>query len=265
MKKVIHIQALLILCCLISYGQTIIIEEVTELPNPVYEASGLELGNEPNTFWSHNDKNNPTEIYQFDTASTLLKTIHINSGFSIVQSDFEDLAKDNDNNLYIGDLGDNKLSRVLYRIYKISTDSTDIDEVPTIEFFYPEFRSYDCESIFWLDGYIYLFIKNPRSPQGLVTQSYRVPDQPGGYEAEFIENFIIPGAYPFPLTAADISPDGSTIILMSKDEFYVLSCFTAPYFFTASAVLKVPFERIDESNRIPQTCLLYTSPSPRDS
>jgi len=198
------------------------------------KTSGLELGDEPNTFWSHNDKNNPTEVYQFDNTGLLLKTITIANGLTQQQSDYEDLAKDDNSNLYIADVGDNQLNKVTYRIYKINTDSTELTEVPTIKFFYPNFERINCESIFWWDGFIYLFIKNP-------------------YEAEFIENFNNPGSYPFSITGADISPNGETLILMSKDEFYLLKCFTAPYFFSASAVIKVPFERVYQSDRIPQT------------
>lgn len=253
MKKILELTALLILMNGMGFAQAILIDEVTPLPNKILEASGLELGTEPNTYWSHNDKNNPTEIYQFDTTGLLLKTIKISNGLTPQQSDYEDLAKDNDHNLYIGDIGDNKLEKFAYYIYKINTDSTELTEVPTIKFYYPGFESKNSESIFWWDGFIYLFIKNPLNQQGLITQSYRVPDQPGEYEAEFIENFNDPGSYPFPITGADISPNGESLVLMSKDEFYLLRCFTVPYFFSASAVLKVPFERAYQSNRIPQT------------
>jgi len=253
MRKIINISVVLLLMSLKGFSQTILIDEVTVLPDEILEASGLEIGDEPNTFWSHNDKNNPTEIYQFDTAGVLLKTIKISNGLTPQQSDYEDLARDDNNNIYIADVGDNKLDKNVYRIYKINTDSIELTEVPTIKFYYPNFESKNCESIFWWDDFIYFFIKNPLNSSGLITQSYRVPDQPGEYEAEFLENFNNPGSYPFPITAADISPNGETLILMSKDEFYILRCFTPPYFFSASAVLKVPFERAYVSNRIPQT------------
>jgi len=253
MKKIINLSAVLILINWFGFSQTILIDEVTVLPNKILEASGLETGNEPNTFWSHNDKNNPTEIYQFDSTGLLLKTIKINNGLTPQQSDYEDLTKDDDNNLYIADTGDNKLDKFVYRIYKINTDSTELTEVPTIKFYYPNFESKNCESVFWWDGFVYFFVKTPLNLQGLITQSYRIPDEPGEYEAEFLENFNNPGSYPFPITGTDISPNGENLILMSKDEFYLLRCFTAPYFFSASTVLKVPFERDYKSNRIPQT------------
>jgi len=253
MKEIINTSVILILMSWVGFAQTILIDEIATLPSKILEASGLELGDEPNTYWSHNDKNNPTEIYQFDSTGVLLKTIKINNGFTPQQSDYEDLAKDDNNNLYIADVGDNKLDKFVYRIYKINTDSTELTEVPTIKFYYPNFESKNCESIFWWDGFIYFFVKNPLNPQGLITQSYRVPDQPGEYEAEFLENFNNPGSYPFPITGADISPNGETLILMSKDEFYLLRCFTAPYFFSASAIFKVPFRRAYQSERIPQT------------
>jgi len=85
----------------------------------------------------------------WDNTGLLLKTIKISNGLTPQQSDYEDLAKDDNQNLYIADVGDNQLNKGIYRIYKINTDSTELTEVPTITFFYPDFENINCESIFW--------------------------------------------------------------------------------------------------------------------
>lgn len=83
------------------YSQTF--REITVLPTVLPETSGLEITNR-NEIWSHNDGGNPDEIYLCDTLGNLVKTLTINNA---TNRDWEDMTKDDQNNFYFGNIGNN--------------------------------------------------------------------------------------------------------------------------------------------------------------
>ena len=226
-------------------AQTVQLNQVTQLPTAILETSGLENSTTPNTFWSHNDRNNPAEIFQFDLNGNLLKTLEINQNVDLSLNDFEDMARDNAGNLYVGDIGDNFFSKTTYRVFKVNNPEAiangTLVNADVIEFTYPNGAKYNSEAMIWYEGYIYIFVKGEVRPVGTpnnqnfndpnqITKSFRVPDQAGTYEAEFLEDFTDPNFSPV-VTGADISPDGETLLLMGYEKFFVIQCLEAPYFF----------------------------------
>src|SRR3712207_6165966 len=81
----------------------------------VKESSGLELAPDETAFWTHADSGNPPKIYRVNTAGKLLQTYDIPNTTNL---DWEDLAKDNQGYLYIGDFGNNSNTRKDLRIYR---------------------------------------------------------------------------------------------------------------------------------------------------
>ena len=89
--------------------------EEFELPAPLKEASGVIYFN--NNLITHNDSSGENKLYEFDINSGLITrevTITNASNF-----DWEDLTQD-DNNIYIGDIGNNRGNRTDLKIYKIN-------------------------------------------------------------------------------------------------------------------------------------------------
>ncbi len=226
-------------------GQTVQLTQLTSLPTVIDESSGLENGTTPNTFWTHNDRNNIPNVFQIDVNGNLLKTLEINQNLAISVNDFEDMARDNNGNLYVGDIGDNELIKGSYRIFKVNNPEGIADgtlvNADLISFTYPNGVSYNSEAMIWYDGYIYIFVKAEPTPAGTpanqafndpnqITKSFRIPDQAGNYVAEFLEDFTDPNFSPV-ITGADISPDGETLLLMGYEKFFVIQCFQPPFFF----------------------------------
>ena len=57
-------------------AQTLIVQELCDLPSSVSETSGLENG--PNGwFWTHNDSDNPEALYCVDTLGNLQRTVNV--------------------------------------------------------------------------------------------------------------------------------------------------------------------------------------------
>ena len=94
--------------------------ELCNLPANVLETSGLEVGPD-GCFWTHNDSQNPAELYCIDTTGTIQRTVQV---VGDINNDWEELAKDDEGNLYIGNFGNNTIDRENLRIVKIPSIDT---------------------------------------------------------------------------------------------------------------------------------------------
>lgn len=191
------------------------IKKIGYLPEEVVESSGLAAYED--LFITHPDSGNPPMLwgvkYPFDKERQVNGTIDLQG--RIVNTDWEDLAQDDEDNLYIGDFGNNNNSRKNLSIVKYNLLSQSISK---ISFYYPdqaEFppsknkgKNFDCEAMIWLQGNLYLFSKNRGNRN---VKIYRLPDQPGNYEAEIVGTLNLP----LQITAADVSPDGQFVALLA--------------------------------------------------
>jgi len=214
------------------------------LPEIVEETSGIELTGK-NEIWTLNDSGGKNELYLCDTLGNLIRTVKIEGAKN---NDWEDLAQDDQGNFYIGDMGNNGNVRDNLRIYKIPNPNDANDgsvEAGEIKFTYEDqtafppddnHLNFDCEAIFWYNNYLYLFSKNRSFP--VKTSVYRIPDEPGEYVAMKIGTFdtggtstILTELYSYWITAADISPNGKQVALLSHDRVWVFYNFTDDNFF----------------------------------
>lgn len=222
-------------------AQTISLVVKAGLPTVLDESSGLAVSDR-NHIWSHNDSGGNPELYEFDSAGSLLRTLHIQNAFN---RDWEELTRDTAGNIYIGDFGNNNNARTNLVIYKIANPDTVVatSVIPqNISFTYPDQHAFppadslldfDMEAMFWYRGSIYLFSKNRTSPYDGYTKMYTLPDSAGTYTATLVDSFYT-GAGPLYLswvTAADISPDGKHVALLVGNGFFVFSDFTGDNFF----------------------------------
>jgi len=212
--------------------------KVSKLPSFINETSGIEQTG-VNKIWTFNDSGGKPEIYLCDTLGNHLRTIKITNGWN---RDWEDITKDNDNNFYIGNIGNNANKSKDLTIFKIPNPEIikgNYTEASIISFsfedqysFPPEKDSlnFDCEAMFWHNQYIYLFTKHRSFPTA--TNLYRIPSIEGEHIAKKIGTFYTGKKTGVPydygnhcVTAADISPDGTKISLINENKLWIFYDF----------------------------------------
>lgn len=233
---------------------------LSNLPLDLKESSGIAASDIPDHYWSHNNKwvnGDPFvlgDIHLFDAANgNIIRTIKIDPNDIIALSDMEDMSQDNSGYTYIADIGsaNNLGTKTQFRIHKIldinSYNNNDIVISELIDFTYPNNVSHNAEGMFWYDDYLYIFAKG--FANDTVTMSFRVPDVPGTYVAEYLETFVDSTSSPA-ISSADINPQNTTIALLAYQRCVLVKCFTAPYFFTGSekTFIDFPGPQADNTN-----------------
>ena len=162
------------------------------LPDRIQEASGLVITGD-RMRW-HNDSGDGPYLYTTDLAGTLLATDTLDA----TAVDYEDLTRDRDGLLYVGDFGNNRGMRprqVIYR-YDTATQRTD-----SIVYTYPgqdgagidRPGNYNCEAMVASDGYLHLFTKDVLGPdRPFYIYHFRLPARPGTHVAEAVDSLYLP-------------------------------------------------------------------------
>jgi hypothetical protein len=203
------------------------VTQVAQLPNVVNESSGLALAADTNAFWTMNDGGGRTELYQVNRQGQLLSTVPLKGVRNV---DWEDLAKDGQGNLYIGDIGNNWNMRRSLKIYRVNPDRP--EQIKAICFQYTEqnkfpparkYKNFDCEAFFYYQDSLYLFSKNRGDRQ---VKIYVIPAKLGTYTTKvkdktYLEPKTNPDAHKIQVTSADISPDGKTFALLTYSGVYL--------------------------------------------
>lgn len=215
-----------------NYGQ---LTFVTKLPHKISESSGLvQMDNA--SVWTIEDHGNEDEMYQVDFKGNLLKELKVKNGKN---EDWEDLAKDDQGNVYIADTGNNNGDRkdlVIYKVPNPEIEPGDKIDAEKIEFYFSDQKNftpkkeelmYDCEAIFYHNKFLYLITKNRRRPFNGEARVYRLPAEKGNYKAEFVGAFnTCDEPNTCIITSADISPDGKKIVLLGYGKLWVFTDFT---------------------------------------
>ncbi len=230
-----------ILCCsgliIGTYGQgncqNSPLHKIGVMPKILKETSGLEVTS-PNSLWSHNDDTHPY-LYKLDSTGQLIKAIYLNHK----NSGWEDLAQDDQGNIYIGGFGNNTNARKDLKIYKIGNPDSIKEKFVNAgiidyrysdqKFFPPDkrFKNFDMDAMISLGDSLYLFSKNRTEPFDGYTKVYRLPNTPGTYQAELMDSIFLCNESMLTcwITAADISPDKKHLVLLSHDKLWLISCF----------------------------------------
>lgn len=203
------------------------------LPSQVDESSGLSFTG-GSSFWTHNDGYGDNNLYKVSNTGTLSRTVTV---LNAVNDDWEDLCHNASRTwLYIGDFGNNDCDRTNLRVYRVPYPSNVTGTAVTAEainFSYPDQRAipspwmnFDVEAFFHHNGSLYLFTKADGDAVGY-TKMYRLPDDPGTYTATLVDSFFTDDR----TTSADISPDGSTVILIANTRIHLFRNFSGDDFF----------------------------------
>lgn len=192
------------------------------LPKAVSEASGLAILDGPSFFW-HNDSNNEPNLYVTDGKGDLQLTLPLPT---LPDTDWEDLARDPADRIYIGNFGNNCHCRKDLAIYIVSDPVTQM--IDSINFSLPDqqsfppgekWRNYDIEAMFWFSDSLHLFSKNYSKKGNEYTKHYVLPAQPGQYVAELRDSIRLKRRF---ISAAAISPDEQQIALLGLRDYRFL-------------------------------------------
>ncbi len=224
------------LICLLSscanHGQ---LTFITKLPGKLKENSGI-VSYQDSTAWFIEDNGNSDNIYKTDFNGKFIQQFDVKNGKN---GDWEDLTKDKQSHLYIGDFGNNDNDRKDLLIYKLPNPEMEKGDkigVERVKFSYPEQtdfppkkaeRVFDAEAFLHASDHLYIFTKNRTKPFSGETWIYKVPDSKGTYEAKLVGKIFLGDDWDTcQVTSADISPDGKTIVLLTYGKLWVLTDFT---------------------------------------
>lgn len=239
MKKILFYFLLFVLYSCTNYGQ---LKVIADLPKTLKEVSGNEISQDKQFVWMINDSGNKPRLYGVSFDGKIIKELKIDAK----NHDWEDVTKDDQGNIYIGDFGNNQNKRKNLKILKISKDDLDKDKVSVekIRFEYPEQKSfppkkkemyYDTESFFYLNNHFYIFTKSRVGSAYGTTFLYRIPaNSKKKHKAKRLAKFKNCGSNACWITSAAISDDKKKIVLLSQKNAIVFSNFTGDNFFTGT-------------------------------
>jgi len=211
---------------------------LASLSSELDEISGITTLSDK-SIYAINDSGNPSLIYRLNDKGKITGILDIPN---IKNIDWEDIAYDSNDVLYIGDFGNNNHDRKDLKIYKVSGILSDHIKVSEVKFhfedqkkFPPEKkkRNYDIEAFIKYKDNFYLFTKSKNKSHLGSTTMYKVPDTPGNHKAiktgtyqvcEQISKYCI-------VTGATINKNQKQISILTHDKILILSEFEDDHFF----------------------------------
>jgi uncharacterized protein YjiK len=217
----LFVLSLLLTSC--SFGQLTII---CETDSQLEEISAIEYDFKRKVFWVIEDSGNSNELIALNDSGAVVHQIELKNAKN---DDWEDLTKDNDGNLYIGDFGNNDRSRNEYIIYKINETDLDSKKVIAGETRFKlgkGNKEQDFEAFFEYKDHFYLFSKNDQK-----TTVYEIPNEGGDQDAKKLYSYSLKGKEN-EITSAAIGPNNGTVVLLNGEKIWKLSRFEGTDFFS---------------------------------
>jgi hypothetical protein len=219
--------AFLVTSCNADFGK---LDILSSLPNNLDEISGIEqIPNSP-LLWMIDDHGNKPTLYGYDVAKKKVEKEVPVRGLKKV--DWEDLASDEQGNLYIGDFGNNKNRRKDLAIYKL-WNFQDTMKVSRSLFKFEdqtEFppkdkaQSYDVEAFIATKNSFYLFTRNRTDSFDGTTSVYRILNGPGQNDAVFLGKLeTCDDKSDCQITSAAIDHKTGKIALLSHNKVWIIS------------------------------------------
>jgi hypothetical protein len=194
------------------------VSRLGKLPEMVNESSGIVMADSLDSFWTHNDGGSKPYLFKVTKEGILLDSMDLANTKNF---DWEDLAKDAEGNLYIGDFGNNLNLRKDLVIYKLHPQKP--KAIERIHYQYEDQKAFpppkedmnfDCEAFFEHAGQLYLFSKNRGDKE---VKMYTIPGKAGNYTARIQEEIYLKSQ----VTAADINPAKNMFALLSYGKVFL--------------------------------------------
>lgn len=213
---------------------------MADLPPILKEASGAQKTKGSDLIWMVNDAGNSPKVFGLNEKGEIVTTLKLKED----NHDWEDLTSDDNGNLYVGDFGNNKNERtdlVILKIDKEDLQGTGSIEAEKISFYFPDQkkfppkkknRYFDCEAFFYLNDSLYLFTKSRVDGAHGKTTMYKIPANPGNYEAVKTDSYHAScNKISCWTTSADISPDKTKVALLTPSALVIFTNFKGDNFF----------------------------------
>ena len=193
---------------------------LTDVP----EASGLAVSRaHPGLLWTHNDSGNDAVLYAFEQTGAVRGQVRVPARMR----DWEDVSAGPCNQdgdcLYIGDIGDNEMSRRTIQVYRIAEPNPGDRQTgrpEAISLTYPD-GPHNAEAMFVADERIFIVTKD-RSGM-LYRSAAAVGDVLSAFnrgstniKLQRIAHLDLTG-----VTDAEMSPDGATVAVRTSDEVVI--------------------------------------------
>jgi len=216
----------------------------------VAESSGLAMSrSQPGLWWTHNDSGHSNHIYPMSaTGAVLGRPVKVEGAVNV---DWEDIAADDQGQLWISDLGNNANRRRDLKVYIIDEpqaagEGKDFPEsvavkrilrvrYPDQDAFPPAALNFDSEGIFVRDGILYVLTKHRSDAH---TRLYRLVDDGGEGEQvlEYLQSFENSGM----VTGAALHPDGKRLAVLTYTGLWVFETDGVTEAFLGGAVRYLP-------------------------
>lgn len=204
------------------------LDVLADIPSSLTETSAIEKVKGSNLLWVIQDSGNNNHLYGLERDGKIAKDIRV---LNAENNDWEDLTSDHKGNIYIGDFGNNNEKRKTFSIYKIPrvNDLETSARADLIQFTLPkDMNSEDFESFFIFHDFFYVFSKHSKT-----CELIKIPNEIGKHEAEYVSNIKLKGKHN-KVTSADISDDGTTVVLLNHDKLWKITGFSGDNFFNGN-------------------------------
>lgn len=219
-KRLIFVLLITLACT--SFGN---LELLGDLPNSLKEVSAAERIPQSDLIWVIEDSGNDNVLFGITQKGDIKKGIEITNAQN---KDWEELTSDKYGNIYIGDFGNNNKKRSSFKIYKVKQQDLNkkqaTAEVISFRLQFIE-EPHDFEAFFLHENNFYLVTKENKG-----FTLFTLPNTIGQHEAKFVQHFQLEGK-DTKITAADISENGETVVLLNHKRVWKFSNYKLPKFF----------------------------------
>ncbi len=187
--------------------------------DPLNELSGLVASrSQPGIFYAHNDSGDSARFFALAQSGALLQTFKVTGATNV---DWEDIGLGPcpaGTCVYLGDTGDNAHVRTDYAIYRVTepavTSGTLDVSAERFRYEYPGGAKHNSEAFFVhpTSGRVYVITKEDTG----FSEVYRFPtplDATRTATLELVTTLMIPAQTDRPLTAADVNPCGTAVLM----------------------------------------------------
>ncbi len=229
--------------------------KISKLPHAVHEVSGITMLSD-NNLYAINDSGNAPVLFCINQKGEIISEIKIPDAKN---KDWEDLAYDYEDTIYIGDFGNNGNDRKDLKVYKVSGVLSGKVSVSKIKFvledqkkFPPKKKNlnFDIEAFIHLNGNLYLFTKNRGKESVKTTKVYKLLAIPGNYTAKLIGKFeTCKDPSDCLITGAAINKSQNKIALLTNNKIFLLSNFKENNLFSAE-ITKIKLNHTSQKESI---------------